>query len=119
MKKAIMALAAAGSLLASCTNESIAFDDFERQTIYMPYQYPVRTLSLGNDRIDNSLDRQHKFNMGVCVGGYYNGSISKSTPRWCPTISTAATRRWRRCPRSITCSRRRPARSSPRGRSAV
>ena len=53
MKKAIMALAAAGSLLASCTNESIAFDDFERQTIYMPYQYPVRTLSLGNDRIDN------------------------------------------------------------------
>ena len=49
MKKAIMALAAAGSLLASCTNESIAFDDFERQTIYMPYQYPVRTLSLGND----------------------------------------------------------------------
>lgn len=44
MKKAIMALAAAGSLLASCTNESIAFDDFERQTIYMPYQYPVRTL---------------------------------------------------------------------------
>ena len=41
MKKAIMALAAAGSLLASCTNESIAFDDFERQTIYMPYQYPV------------------------------------------------------------------------------
>ena len=74
MKKAIMALAAAGSLLASCTNESIAFDDFERQTIYMPYQYPVRTLSLGNDRIDNSLDRQHKFNMGVCVGGYYNSN---------------------------------------------
>jgi len=40
----------------------------------MPYQYPVRTLSLGNDRIDNSLDRQHKFNMGVCVGGYYNSN---------------------------------------------
>jgi len=47
MKKAIMALAAAGSLLASCTNESIAFDDFERQTIYMPYQYPVRSAVAG------------------------------------------------------------------------
>ena len=71
MKKAIMALAAAGSLLASCTNESIAFDDFERQTIYMPYQYPVRTLSLGNDRIDNSLVRQHMFSLVVWDGCYY------------------------------------------------
>ena len=70
MKKAIMALAAAGSLLVSCTNESIAFDDFERQTIYMPYQYPVRTLSLGNDRIYNSLDRQIKYYRGVWVGLY-------------------------------------------------
>jgi hypothetical protein len=56
----------------SCGNEDITFPDYDRQTIYMPYQYPVRTLSLGNDRIDNSLDRQHKFNIGVVVGGYYN-----------------------------------------------
>ena len=74
MKKAIMALAAAGSLLASCTNESIAFDDFERQTIYMPYQYPVRTLSLGNDRIDNWLDGNLKFNWGFGVGVFYNSN---------------------------------------------
>lgn len=73
MKKVIMALVATvGSLLCSCNNEPITFDDFDKQTIYMPYQYPIRTLSLGNDRIDNSLDRQHKFNIGVCVGGYYN-----------------------------------------------
>lgn len=66
--------AAALSLLAAagCDSAGVKFDDFDHQTIYMPYQYPVRTLSLGNDRIDNSLDRQHKFNIGVCVGGYYD-----------------------------------------------
>ena len=73
MKKVILAcMVTLGLTAVSCNNESIAFDDFERQTIYMPYQYPVRTLSLGKDRIDNSLDREHKFHMGVCVGGYYN-----------------------------------------------
>lgn len=58
--------------LAGCNSQDIKFDDYDYQTLYMPYQYPVRTLSLGNDRVDNSLDRQHKFNIGVCVGGYYD-----------------------------------------------
>lgn len=59
-------------MAASCYNEKIDFPDFDTQSVYFPYQYPVRTLSLGNDKIDNSLDRQHKFNIGVCVGGYYD-----------------------------------------------
>ena len=124
MKKAIMALAAAGSLLASCTNESIAFDDFERQTIYMPYQYPVRTLSLGNDRIDNSLDRQHKFNMGVCVGGYYNSNKQdwrvdfEIDPALVPDYFYRGDAKVEALPEEyyvLTPS----SRSSPRGRSAV
>ncbi|MDR0697971.1 MAG: DUF1735 domain-containing protein [Tannerella sp.] len=71
MKKWILipALLAGAS---SCHNRDITFDDYERQTVYFPVQYPVRTLSLGNDVVDNSLDRQHKFNIGVCVGGYYD-----------------------------------------------
>jgi hypothetical protein len=34
----------------------------------------VRTLSLGNDLIDNSLDKEHKFHIGVCVGGFYDNN---------------------------------------------
>ena len=56
----------------SCENKPIEFDDFDVQTIYFPIQYPVRTISLGNDLVDNSLDREHKFHIGVCVGGYYS-----------------------------------------------
>lgn len=59
------------TLLSGCYNQDIAFDDYDSKTIYFPYQYPVRTLSLGNDLIDNSLDREHKFHIGICVGGYY------------------------------------------------
>ncbi|MDR1667807.1 MAG: DUF5627 domain-containing protein [Bacteroidales bacterium] len=60
------------AVASSCHNADIVFDDYERQTIYFPIQYPVRTLSLGNDLVDNSLDKNHKFNIGVNVGGYYN-----------------------------------------------
>jgi hypothetical protein len=58
----------------SCENASIRFDDFDEQTLYFPIQYPIRTLSLGNDLVDNTLDREHKFNIGVCVGGFYDNN---------------------------------------------
>ena len=63
-----------GCILCACHNGDISFDDYERQTVYFPYQYPVRTLSLGNDTVDNSLDLAHEFNIGICVGGYYGNS---------------------------------------------
>lgn len=59
------------SVLTACTNQEQMFDDYHTQSIYFPFQYPVRTLSLGNDRLDNSLDKQHKFNIGVSIGGLY------------------------------------------------
>jgi len=59
------------SVLAACTNQEQLFDDYPTQSVYFPFQYPVRTLSLGNDRLDNSLDKQHKFNIGVSIGGLY------------------------------------------------
>ncbi|MGN1211130.1 MAG: BT_3987 domain-containing protein [Candidatus Cryptobacteroides sp.] len=70
MKKMI-ALTVGAMCLAGCYNEPVTYDDYPEKSIYFPYQYPVRTLSLGNDVVDNSLDRQHKFNIGVVVGGYY------------------------------------------------
>jgi hypothetical protein len=56
----------------SCENAPIDFDDFDKQTIYFPIQYPIRTISLGNDLVNNSLDREHKFHIGVSIGGFYN-----------------------------------------------
>jgi hypothetical protein len=71
MKKLIF-LTAVAMAAFSCENADITFDDFEKQTIYFPVQYPIRTISLGNDLVDNSLDREHKFHIGVVVGGFYN-----------------------------------------------
>lgn len=71
MKKLIF-LTALIVAVFSCKNAPVDFDDFDEQTLYFPIQYPVRTVSLGNDLVDNSLDREHKFHIGVCVGGYYD-----------------------------------------------
>ncbi len=57
--------------LASCENQEQVFSDYELQAVYFPIQLPIRTLSLGEDRIDNTLDREHKFDIGVCIGGMY------------------------------------------------
>ena len=73
MKKFIFLIALAAGLF-SCENAPIKFEDFDTQSIYFPVQYPIRTISLGNDLVDNSLDKEHKFHIGVCVGGFYDNN---------------------------------------------
>ncbi len=70
MKK-IFAFLSAAVLLSACHNKPFDYEDFDYPTVCLPFQYPVRTLSLGNDVLDNSLDRAHKFNIGVVLGGVY------------------------------------------------
>lgn len=69
--------AALGALtlsLASCYNSEQEFPDFEGgTTAYFAYQYPIRTLVLGNDIYDNSLDNQHKCRIWSTMGGAYGG----------------------------------------------
>lgn len=69
-KYSIWALAFLG--LFACENQEITFDDFDYTAVYFPFQAPVRTLVLGEDRIDNSLDQELKFNIGVSIGGLYS-----------------------------------------------
>ena len=57
--------------LAACENQEQVFPDYELQAVYFPIQLPVRTLSLGEDRIDNTLDREYRFDIGVSIGGMY------------------------------------------------
>lgn len=71
MKKYILGLAAATLIFASCTNDDRVFSDYSKQAVYFPIQYPVRTIVLGEDRLDNSIDLEHAFNIGASIGGMY------------------------------------------------
>jgi hypothetical protein len=57
-------------VLAAC-NKDWSFPDYKYTTVYFPYQSPVRTLVLGKDLYDNSLDNQHKFLIMATMGGAY------------------------------------------------
>lgn len=62
-------------VLTSCENGDAKFDDFEGgTTVYFPYQYPVRTIVLGDDEYDTTLDKEHKCMIMATFGGSYNGS---------------------------------------------
>ena len=76
MKKYIygVALGALSLTFASCYNADKEFPDYEGgTTAYFAYQYPVRTLVLGNDIYDNALDNAHKCQIWSTMGGAYSG----------------------------------------------
>lgn len=58
------------ALLASC-NQDREFPDFKYQTVYFAYQYPVRTITLGEDIFNTDLDNQHKCQIVATTGGVY------------------------------------------------
>lgn len=58
--------------LTSCTNQDIVFDNFEYQSVYFAYQFPVRTLTLGEDVFDTSFDNEHKCTIMATLGGVYS-----------------------------------------------
>ena len=69
-----MVLGAVSFTYISCYNADREFPDYEEGTIaYFAYQYPVRTLVLGNDIYDNSLDNAHKCRIWSTMGGAYGG----------------------------------------------
>lgn len=59
---------------ASCYNSEQEFPDYEKgTTAYFAYQFPIRTLILGNDIYDNTLDNDHKCRIWATMGGAYHG----------------------------------------------
>lgn len=58
--------------LTSCENQGWEFDDFEYQSVYFAYQYPVRTITLGEDIFDTTLDNEHKTKIMATLAGVYN-----------------------------------------------
>ena len=71
----ILLAGAAMSALASCHNQEKVFPDYDGGvTAYFAYQYPVRTIVLGeSETFDNSLDNQHKCIIYGTMGGAYKG----------------------------------------------
>jgi hypothetical protein len=58
--------------LTSCTNDDMVYDNFEFQSVYFAYQFPVRTITLGEDVFDTSLDNEHKCRIMATLGGVYS-----------------------------------------------
>ena len=57
--------------LTACQNQDWEFDDFEYQSVYFAYQYPVRTITLGEDVFDTSLDNEYKCKIYATLAGVY------------------------------------------------
>ena len=61
-----------------CENTENDFDDFTEQNVYFPFQYPIRTISLQEDsRVDNSVDLEKAFNIGISLGGVRSNDIDR------------------------------------------
>jgi hypothetical protein len=71
MKKITFKFLILVAILTSCENQEVVFPDYEYQSTYFAYQYPVRTITLGEDIFDTSLDNEHKFQIMATTGGVY------------------------------------------------
>jgi len=73
MKKILLILTLFAGLIA-CENQDNEFADFDYTSGYFPYQFPVRTLVLGDYIYDNTNDNNHKFLISAAMGGVYENS---------------------------------------------
>lgn len=58
--------------LSSCTNQDTEFNNFEYQSVYFAYQFPIRTITLGEDIFDTTLDNDYKCRIMATLGGVSN-----------------------------------------------
>ena len=73
MKKILIILALFTGLVA-CENWKQEFPDYKFTATYFPYQYPVRTLVLGDDIYPNENDNNHMFLISAAFGGVYENT---------------------------------------------
>ncbi len=75
MKKILILLTLATSLNAC--HKDTEFSDFGSTAGYFPYQYPVRTLVLGNYIYDNTNDNNHIFLISAAFGGVLENKVNR------------------------------------------
>lgn len=71
MTKKRFTILAAVLALAGCSNFNTDFPDYTYTAGYFPYQFPVRTLVLGNDMYPNDNDNAGRFVISAAMGGVY------------------------------------------------
>jgi len=76
MKKILIILSLCVGLIA-CENQKQSFPDFDYTSGFFPYQYPVRTLVLGDYIYDNTNDNNHKFLISAAMGGVYSNKENR------------------------------------------
>lgn len=76
MKKILSGLLLLTALFA-CENFEKDHPDYEFTAGYFPYQFPVRTLVLGDYIFDNTNDNAHKFVISVAMGGVYENKKNR------------------------------------------
>lgn len=60
--------------VSACNKETPDFPDFDYTSVYFPYQYPVRTLILGDYDLDNENDKNLRFKISARVAGMYENA---------------------------------------------
>lgn len=77
MKKVLfILLVLTTGILTSCENGDWVFPDYEYSAVYFAYQSPVRTLCMGEDVYDTSLDNEHKCQIMATMGGVYKNNAN-------------------------------------------
>lgn len=78
MKKRIFTFIISTLALVSCHNFDTDFPDYTFTSGYFPYQYPVRTLVLGEDIYDNTNDNEGLFLISAHMGGVYKNKLDRT-----------------------------------------
>jgi hypothetical protein len=60
--------------MVSCKNGQSSFPDYKVKAVYFAYQTPIRTITLGEDLFDTSLDNLHKCQIMATTGGVYSNN---------------------------------------------
>jgi hypothetical protein len=61
-------------MFTSCHNGDWEFPDYDYTAVYFAYQTPVRTIVLGEDIFDTTLDNAHKCQIIATMGGVYDNN---------------------------------------------
>jgi hypothetical protein len=64
-------------IFSACENQEWSFPDYDYTTVYFPYQYPIRTLVLGDDIFPNENDNNHTFHISAAMGGVYKNNVNR------------------------------------------
>lgn len=76
MKKILFILTLAATLtgVLSCQNSDWEFPDYEYSAVYFAYQSPIRTITLGEDIFDTTLDNNFQCQIMATMGGVYRNN---------------------------------------------